>query len=86
MELGVPVLACCQLGRDAEGRQPTLGQLRDSGSIEQDADLVMLLHRETRESQEADLHVAKNRNGATGHIPLEFDDATCTFRDKYDFS
>jgi replicative DNA helicase len=73
-DLGVPVIAVSQLNRGAEQRadkKPQLSDLRESGAIEQDADIVILLHREDaydRESPragEADLIVAKNRNGPT---------------------
>src|SRR5690606_29052301 len=47
-ELEIPVLALSQLNRDAEGERPKLSQLRDSGSLEQDADIVLMLHRESR--------------------------------------
>jgi replicative DNA helicase len=72
-ELNVPVVAVSQLNRGAEQRsdkRPQLSDLRESGAIEQDADMVILLHREdyyNKESRpgEADLIVAKNRNGPT---------------------
>lgn len=80
-ELDVPVLVACQLNRDAEGQRPTLNQLRDSGSIEQDADVVMLLHRETRDATAAEIHVAKHRNSECGSITLEFCGATTSFSD-----
>lgn len=80
-ELNVPVLACCQLGREAEGKPPTLAQLRDSGAIEQDADVVLLLHRESRDATAATLNVAKYRNGATFELPLGFEPATTSFVD-----
>jgi replicative DNA helicase len=76
-ELEVPVIAISQLNRGPEQRQdkrPQLADLRESGAIEQDADMVILLHREDfyeRESPragEADLIVAKHRNGPTGNI------------------
>jgi replicative DNA helicase len=78
-ELEVPVIAISQLNRGAEQRadkRPQLSDLRESGAIEQDADIVILLHREDfydRESAragEADLIVAKNRNGPTKDIPV----------------
>lgn len=79
-DLDVPVLALSQLNRNAEMRaekMPQLSDLRDSGSIEQDADVVMLLHREEYykhdDSKRADLIIAKNRNGATGIVPLKFE-------------
>jgi replicative DNA helicase len=79
LELGVPVLAACQLSRDAEGNAPTLNQLRDSGAIEQDADQVWLLHRESRDATSASLNVAKNRNGSCGAVGLGFDPTAAKF-------
>lgn len=52
---------------------PKLSHLRDSGAIEQDADIVLLLHREKRTAVETELFVAKNRNGPIGKMDLEFD-------------
>ncbi len=79
-ELSVPVLACCQLSREAEKEtQPRLHHLRESGSIEQDADMVLMLHRRTNGSAEddhqdrqADLLIEKNRNGETGALRLNW--------------
>ena len=80
-ELEVPVLAVSQLNRGAEQRtdkRPMLSDLRESGSLEQDADMVILLHREDmyeRESPragEADLILAKHRNGPTGQVTVAF--------------
>lgn len=77
-ELKIPVVALCQVARDAEGREPTLAQLRGSGSIEQDADVVMFLHRDRsnidseNEGLEAKCIIAKQRNGATGTIDMLF--------------
>jgi len=80
-ELEVPVIAISQLNRGPEQRtdkRPQMSDLRESGSIEQDADMVILLHRESlyeRESPregEADLIVAKHRNGPTSTIVLAF--------------
>lgn len=75
-ELGIPIVALCQVARDAEGQKPNLAQLRGSGSIEQDADVVMFLHRERlkeeQPSQDAEIILAKQRNGATGDIPIIF--------------
>jgi replicative DNA helicase len=73
-DLDVPVVACSQLNRDPDRRQdkrPTLSDLRESGALEQDADLVLMLHRGS-EDPEADLIVAKHRNGPTGQIKLTF--------------
>ncbi|MFZ1362534.1 MAG: replicative DNA helicase [Candidatus Nanopelagicales bacterium] len=79
-ELEVPVIAISQLNRGAEQRndkKPMLADLRESGSLEQDADMVMLLHREDaydHESRpgEADIIVAKHRNGPTATITVAF--------------
>ena len=80
-ELNVPVLCCSQLSRAAEQRgdkRPILSDLRESGAIEQDADIVMFLYRDDyydRESAErntAELSVSKNRHGATGVIHLQW--------------
>ena len=86
-ELDIPILLLCQLNRQAEqGNQPKLSNLRESGAIEQDADIVMLLHREREldrdlnqsmdqenvEGIESKLIIAKNRNGETGIVNLSF--------------
>jgi len=85
-ELQIPIVVLCQLTRDAQWEAPTLAHLRDSGSIEQDADLVLFLNREqpkkSRKSNEeenqtpldvipTDLIIAKQRNGPTGVVKLE---------------
>ena len=75
-ELAIPIVALCQVARDAEGQKPNLAQLRGSGSIEQDADVVMFLHRDRLKeevaAQDAEIILAKQRNGATGDIPIIF--------------
>ena len=89
-ELNVPVLALSQLSRAVEGRQdkrPILSDLRESGSIEQDADVVMFIYREEMYVEEtdrqniADLIVAKHRNGPTGTVSLFFRKELTQFRD-----
>lgn len=75
-ELKIPVLALSQLSRAVESRgekTPQLSDLRESGSIEQDADVVMFLYRKDDDIREAvNLKIAKHRNGALGDIPLFF--------------
>ncbi len=79
-ELEVPVIAVSQLNRSVETREghtPRMSDLRESGSIEQDADVIILLHREdyydpTKRPGEVDLNIAKQRNGPTGKITLTF--------------
>jgi len=86
-ELDVPVLALSQLSRAVESRggKPRLSDLRDSGSIEQDADVVMFIHREDKNKEEsektniAEILIEKHRNGPTGKIELYFDEKTTTF-------
>ncbi len=91
-ELNVPVICLSQLNRQSEGRdghRPRMSDLRESGSIEQDADVVMLLHREDYYRQNepdfvpdnvAEVIIAKQRNGPTGTVKLTFDSRTTTFR------
>jgi len=84
-ELEIPVVALSQVRREAEDRPPTLRDLRWSGSIEQDADLVLFLHRERSEENAAEyeretkLIIAKDRNGPVGSINLFFNAETVRF-------
>jgi replicative DNA helicase len=86
-ELDVPVLALSQLSRAVEqrGGKPRLSDLRDSGSIEQDADVVIFIHREDKGKDEsertdiAEILIEKHRNGPTGRIELFFDTKTASF-------
>ena len=86
-ELNVPVLALSQLSRAVESRggRPRLSDLRDSGSIEQDADVVMFIHREDKGKDEsektniAEILIEKHRNGPVGKVELYFDEKTTTF-------
>ena len=94
-DLDVPVLALSQLSRAVESRggKPRLSDLRDSGSIEQDADVVMFIHREDKYKEDSDkvniaeILIEKHRNGPTGKVELYFDDKKSTFIpiDKSDF-
>ena len=88
-ELHIPVVVCCQLSRGPEkngksSNRPMLSDLRDSGSIEQDADIVMMLYREGYykgsaqnpdeiDLTQADVDVAKNRHGPTERVKLHWD-------------
>ncbi|MFN8790210.1 MAG: replicative DNA helicase [Bdellovibrionales bacterium] len=90
-ELHVPVIALAQLNRAVEGRtdrRPMLSDLRESGSIEQDADIIMMLFREDYYDKEdpekkgkSTVIIGKQRNGETGDVPLRFDGAYQRFRD-----
>jgi replicative DNA helicase len=95
-ELNVPVLALAQLSRAAEQQSgpsiPRLSHLRDSGSIEQDADVVMFIYRKAAdrafniqdlpidERYKAEIHIAKHRNGPTGKVDLFFSEETASFK------
>jgi replicative DNA helicase len=87
-ELNIIVFAGAQLNRDADegNKKPRLSHLRESGSIEQDADIVILLHRpgyhqEDADQKEAVAIIAKHRNGAVCDVPLEFIGEFTRFRD-----
>lgn len=88
-ELDVPVLALSQLSRAVESRggRPRLSDLRDSGSIEQDADVVMFIHREDKYNEASErpniveILIEKHRNGPTGKVELYFDDKKSSFVD-----
>jgi replicative DNA helicase len=88
-ELGIPLLVVAQLNRQPEGRpdaEPRVSDLRDSGSIEQDADSVLLLHwpwkhDASKPRDRLELIVGKNRHGPTGRIALRFDPARGRFDD-----
>lgn len=92
-ELNVPVIALSQLSRAVEQRPskvPRLSDLRDSGSIEQDADLVLFIYREeerdnpNKKTNQAQIIIAKHRNGPVGAVDLYFDDQRATFSDLAD--
>jgi replicative DNA helicase len=84
-ELDIPIVVLCQLNREAEKERPNLSSIRDSGSIEQDADVVMFIHRERDSNKKAgeqpqrdgegsktSLILSKQRNGPVGTIDLVF--------------
>ena len=88
-ELNVPVLALSQLSRAVESRSPQipkLSDLRESGAIEQDADVVLFIYREDREKPNtekkniAEIHIAKHRNGPTGRLELYFNQNEVSFK------
>lgn len=92
-ELDIPVIALSQLSRGVESRadrRPQLSDLRESGSIEQDADIVMFLHREDTYNADpnivgkSELIIAKHRNGPTGEIPLTFVKEQARYREAKD--
>jgi len=95
-ELNIPVLALSQLSRAVEQRspqRPRLADLRDSGSLEQDADVVLFIYREDRYRPEtskkniAEIIIAKHRNGPIGSVELYFDERRTSFRNlEKDFS
>ncbi|WP_038494150.1 replicative DNA helicase [Janthinobacterium agaricidamnosum] len=88
-ELGVAIIALAQLNRQSEARtdkRPQLSDLRDSGEIEQDADIVILVHRPEMHHPDsphlkgwAEVMVRKNRSGSLGTINMQFDGPTCRF-------
>jgi replicative DNA helicase len=89
-DFGIPIICCAQLNRATEsrtgegGKKPTLSDLRDSGSIEQDADIVLFLYRDeyykdisgaenagaTETANTAEVIVAKNRHGSVGNVKM----------------
>jgi replicative DNA helicase len=94
-ELNIPVLALSQLSRVVEQSRPAipkLSHLRESGSIEQDADIVMFIYRKAadrgynineltdQDRHTAEIHIAKHRNGPTGKVDLYFDEETTSFK------
>ena len=88
LDLKVPVMACAQLSRankDRQDKRPVLSDLRDSGSIEQDADVVMFLHREeyynkdTEDKNIGEVIIAKQRSGPLGTVKLAWLSETTTF-------
>jgi replicative DNA helicase len=94
-ELSIPVIALSQLSRAVENRErkiPQLADLRESGSIEQDADVVMFIYRpamndrdiDPQKKSAAEIHVAKHRNGPTGQVELIFNENKVRFESKAD--
>lgn len=91
-ELRIPIILVCQLNRNVEGRtdkKPMMSDLRDSGSVEQDADIVLLPYREdyyqleTERAGEADLIISKHRGGPTGTVTVAFQGHYSRFNNMY---
>lgn len=85
LELGIVIVEVVQMNREADGMEPTLGVLRDSGAIEQDADRIIMLHTKEQETQglrQVTAIVGKNRHGATGRVSLMFDGAHVLFSEE----
>ncbi len=90
-ELNIPILALSQLSRDVEkrGGEPRLSDLRDSGSIEQDADVVMFIHGDDKRDEaghrpqmsEKKIIIAKHRNGPVGSVVMQFDNQKTSFNE-----
>jgi replicative DNA helicase len=90
-DIGCPLISLSQLNRGVESRtdkRPVLSDLRDSGSIEQDADMVIMLYRQdyydSLDTGNAEVIVRKNRMGETGEFELSFDGALSKFLDPED--
>ena len=72
LELDIPIIALCQLNRNASKDKPTLADIRESGAIEQDADNVIFLYQENTENELITVDLQKQRTGNTGSIKLKF--------------
>ena len=88
-ELNIPIIAISQLSRNSEMRtdqRPKMSDLRSSGSIEQDADVVLMIYREDKIKKDsmkkniAEIMIEKHRNGPTGVVELYFDEEAVAFR------
>ena len=96
MDMNIPIVILAQLNRESEktkSEKPKMSQIRESGAIEQDSDVVMLLHREWKcgitenengesTETEADIIIDKCRNGETGIFKIEFDPSKMLFKNK----
>lgn len=79
LELHIPIIALCQLNRNANKSEPTLADLRESGSLEQDADNIIFLYNEKEDEKIITVKLAKQRAGETGKINLVFNKGLSTF-------
>jgi len=83
LELDIPIIALCQLNRNANNNAPTLADLRESGSLEQDADNILFLYHETEKDVENNIvtiKIAKQRAGEIGNVKVKFEKMTSTFK------
>ena len=82
-ELNIAIIVLCQVNRAGEGKQPTLSELKDSGTIEENSDIVMFIHRERATGNEieipTDIIVVKNRDGKCGTAKMNFIPALTKF-------
>jgi replicative DNA helicase len=92
LELNVPILLLSQLNREVESRQdkrPNIADLRESGALEQDADIILLLYRdsyydkESKKGNLSEINIAKNRSGSTGVVELAFIAKSTRFENPY---
>ncbi len=79
LELEIPIIALCQLNRNASKNEPTLADIRESGSIEQDADNVIFLYQEDVEDNKVTIDLQKQRAGNTGKLKLKFNKTLSEF-------
>lgn len=79
LELDIPIIALCQLNRNASKTEPTLADIRESGSIEQDADNVIFLYQENQDSDLVTVDLQKQRAGNIGKLELKFKKSTSRF-------
>ncbi len=93
-EIKIPVIGLCQLNREAEKEVPKLSHLRESGAIEQDADMVWFIHMPNGRNRvdqdgliDAQILIAKHRHGATGNVDVKFNPHITRFQEKnFDWS
>ena len=79
LEINIPIIALCQLNRNANTGEPTLADLRESGSLEQDADNIIFIYKEDEESNFTTLKLAKQRAGDVGKVKVKFNKQLSTF-------
>ena len=79
LEINIPIIALCQLNRNANTGEPTLADLRESGSLEQDADNIIFIYKEDEESNITTLKLAKQRAGDVGKVKVKFNKQLSTF-------